>query len=209
MTVDAAGECRSEGPRTRSLFLTPRALANALRAGKELADNDFDQFLPARYQDACRDATPLAVAIRATEWLTEGKGVRVLDTGAGIGKFAIIGALTTNAFFTGVEQHLPLLRAARGIALRLGAKRVTLVQGTVADMELCAFDAIYLFDPPHDSDGATKAQLSRTRLTWRKLPDARKGTKIVTYRGGADPPGCHMVLTETASEGRLTLFVKD
>jgi SAM-dependent methyltransferase len=213
MMIDTGREVRTESPRRRSSFLTPRALSNALRAGKELTDEDFDQFVPSQYQGACREATPLAVATRAIHLLTEGNAARVLDVGAGIGKFAIVGALRTSAVVTGVEHNLPLLRAARGVALRLGAKRVTMVHGSVSDMELCAFDAIYLFDPPLSPPGGIEEQpasrSSCTSLTWLKLRDASKGTRIVTYCGGGAPPGFRMALTEPAGDDTLTLFIKD
>jgi SAM-dependent methyltransferase len=221
MAIDRTVIGGGQNTNKRAPFLTPRALSTALRARKEITDEDFDRFVAARFQGACREATPLAVAIRAAQLLTDGSAMRVLDAGAGIGKFSIIGALTTAGLFTGIERQLSLVRAARGIALRLGARPITFVHGSVTDIDLRAFDAIYLFDPPFGQIGAPlhlagetaldQAELSAscTSLTWRKLFDARKGTRIVTYFGDCSPPGYRVLQDEPAGTDRLVLFVKD
>jgi SAM-dependent methyltransferase len=193
-------------------------LSAALRAGEEVLDREYERFVATRFQLACREATPVAVALRAARLLTEGKALRVLDVGAGIGKFSVVGALTSGASFTGVERQLSLVRAARGIALRLGATRITFVHGSVADIDLRSFDAIYVFDPalgqgvsPSGPGRADEADLSAscTISTWRKLRDAREGTRIVTYFGHCAPPGCRLLTKEPAGVDQLVLFVKE
>ena len=217
MAIGGAATTGHEQPRRRG-FLTPRALSAALRAGEEVSDQEYERFVATRFQVACREATPLAIAKRAAQLLTEGKALRVLDVGAGIGKFSVVGALTGSAIFTGVERQLSLVRAARGIALRLGAQRITFVHGSVTDMEFGAFDAIYILDPAL-SQGVSSSHLatadgadplaSCTISTWRKLRDAREGTRIVTYFGHCAPPGCRVLKKEPAGVDQLVLFVKE
>jgi len=205
----------------RTSFVTPRALAIALRAGHAIDDAEFDRLVAgsARIPGACLEATPIAIARRALELLTEGKPLRVLDAGAGIGKLCIVGALTTEAVFTGIESRLPLVRAARAAALRFGARRITFIHGSVAYMELAAFDAIYLFDPQRPFTATAANRLgdatsdptdcgSCTMLTWCNLPNARHGTRIVTYCGQVVPQGCDVLRRERVGVGELALFVK-
>jgi hypothetical protein len=204
----------------RRRALTARALAVVLRAGEEVADEDFDRLAAGagRIPGADLKATPLAVATRALRMLTGGEPSRVLDACSGIGKLSIVGALTTTAVFTGVERRLSLVRASRAAALRFGARRTTFIHGNVEHMALGAFDAIYLFDSHdtlsgkgEDGEGGGDSALSRrsascTLSTWRSLPRARPGIRVVTYRCQVEPPGCHLIRREVAGGGELALF---
>lgn len=69
-------------------------------------------------------------------------------------------------------------------------------------MELDAFDALYLFDLQPDAPD------SCTALTWWKLRQARRGTRVVTYRGRLDPPGCELISRVSLVAGELAVFVK-
>ncbi len=206
----------------RRRALTARALAVVLRAGEEVADEDFDRLAAGagRIPEAGLKATPLAVAIRALRMLTGAEPSRVLDACSGIGKLSIVGALTTTAVFTGVERRLSLVRASRAAALRFGARRTTFLHGDVEHLALGAFDAIYLFDPQDPTGGkgedaqevgdsaVRRWSASSTLSTWRSLPRARPGTRIVTYHCQVEPPDCHLIRREVAGQSELALFEK-
>jgi hypothetical protein len=186
-------------------YVSPRALASALRQGRQIPDEHFDRLAAGagRLRHHLIASTPLSVASSALSLLTAGEALRVLDVGAGVGKLCIVGALTTRAQFTGVEHHLALVRQARSAALRFGARRATFIHDSVAHIDLQGFDAIYVFD------GAPESPASSTSVVWRKLPAARSGTRIVTYGGLIDPPGCRLHARLRPDEGALALFIKE
>ncbi len=78
---------------------------------------DFDHVYPDWVRSLSeRHWTPVDVAERAAELLVTSAGVRVLDVGSGAGKFCIIGALTTEGKFCGIEQRAHLIDVAREAA---------------------------------------------------------------------------------------------
>jgi hypothetical protein len=59
--------------------------------------------------------TPVRIARRAAELLTLSGAKRILDVGSGVGKFCIVGALTTEAQFVGIEPaRVPRRDLTRG-----------------------------------------------------------------------------------------------
>lgn len=204
-----------QGPRRRR-FLTPRTLSAALRAASEVTDEDFNAFLPARYQGAGHThASPVAVAVRAAQLLAAGGAARVLEVGSGIGTFGIVGALTTPAFYVGIEPNLPIVVAARGTAARFGASRVRFFHGDVSQIDFRLYDAIYLFSPevrrtdrePHGGV-ESRAGISEA-LAWQKVEETRPGTRILAAGGRSPPPGCRPVNTEMLGSIELLLFERD
>ena len=92
-------------------------------------------------------AHPLVLR-RQAQLLTEvGGATRVLDVGAGPGKFCIVGALSTSASYTGVEQRLNLVQAAIAAGLRFGADRARVVHANLLDFDCSGFDGFYLYNP--------------------------------------------------------------
>jgi hypothetical protein len=139
----------------------------------------------------------------------------VLEVGAGVGTFGIVGALTTPAFYLGIEPELPLVIAARGMAARFGASRVRFFHGDVSQMEFHLYDAIYLFDPEvHRIDGQSHRRSDHRAgvsdaLAWQKLAEMKPGTRILTARGRRAPDGCHPVKAEVVGSVELLLFERD
>src|SRR5258708_7840111 len=100
--------------------------------GSLSSDGAFD----AVYDDGIRALseqhwTPVAVAERAARLLALAGARRILDVGAGAGKFCIVGALCTGAEFVGVERREGLVRVARRAASDLRASRATFVHAKV------------------------------------------------------------------------------
>src|SRR5258708_32599839 len=76
--------------------------------------------------------TPVAVAARAADLLTRAGATRILDVGAGVGKFCIVGALSTAAEFVGVERREGLVQVARRAAAQVGSKRPPFIHSNMA-----------------------------------------------------------------------------
>jgi len=199
-------------------------LRQALRNRQPVRDEDFDALLPLAYRRLSpRFWTPLRAARRAAQWL-EGEGARrVLDVGAGVGKFCTIGALSTDrARFIGVEHREALVRVASEVIDVLGAHRATVLHGSLEDVDPSAYDAFYFFNPFVENiicsasrvDSSVNLSKERhghdVRIAERLLANARVGTNVVTYfgYGGRMPYGYHLVHEERHG-GPLRLWFKD
>ena len=112
-------------------------------------DRDFDLFFSKEARKLSRTHwTPVAVAAQAALFLTAGKaGARILDVGAGVGKFCFIGAARTSGHFCGVERHPALVDEAKGLARAHNAARVKFLAGDVLATDWRAFDGLYLCNP--------------------------------------------------------------
>jgi len=199
-------------------------LVTRLRATHLRDDDSFDDMLPEWGRQVSRgNWTPLAVARRAAELLVTRPGTRVLDVGAGVGKLCIVGAVTTEGHFHGVEQREHFVAAARAAAVRLGARGVRFTCANVTEFDWRPFDSYYLFNPfaeyydvllePFDAAVAVDRELHEryVRHVQAQLGRAATGTRVVTYNGfGGDfPAGYRLELGEPFDDNRLELWIKD
>jgi SAM-dependent methyltransferase len=174
------------------------AMRRNLLRREPVRDEDFDALYPSNVRAASQTFwTPVRVAQRAAMLLAGDRpDIRVLDVGSGPGKLCIIGALTTSARFTGIEQRPNLIAAARSAASRLEVERAAIfVEGEIQSIEWETFDAFYFFNPFMENlySERTKfdhtVELSRTRFMRDvsaarcKLRRTRAGTRVVTYHG--------------------------
>src|SRR4051812_19725128 len=82
-----------------------------LASGGGVDDRDLDRIFPKDVLKLSRmHWTPVAVARRAAALLAPTAGSKLLDVGAGAGKFAFVAALAHAAVVTGVEQHPGLVQ---------------------------------------------------------------------------------------------------
>lgn len=157
--------------------------------------------------------------MRAARLLAERPGARLLDIGAGVGKFCIVAAASVDARVKGIEHRERLVEIGRSAASRFGVD-VTFEHGTLAACDPEQVDGVYLFNPfaenlcsPDDHIDGT-VELSERRFvrdiaaTRKLLRAARLGTRVVTYCGfgGEMPPEYERVLDE--GRARLQLWVK-
>lgn len=202
-----------------------RPAVAALLEGTEVPDWHFDASLfPPRlggFVSRCH-WTPLVVARRAAALLADGGSPRILDVGSGVGKFCIAGALTTEAWFVGVEQRADLVEAAREAATKCGAHRALFLHGNVFDVDFSEFDGLYFFNPfleliePLEFPIDDAVRISPTRhgeyvsAASRRLSEARPGTRVVTYGGfgGEMPEGFTCALEESCYRDLLTFWIK-
>jgi predicted RNA methylase len=198
-------------------------IAARLRAGETVADDEFDAvYAPEVRRISFRHWSPVVVAGRAARLLTGMGATRILDVGAGPGKFCIVGASATRAHFTGVEQRRNLVEAAQVAAFRFGADRARFVHANIVDFDSSEFDGFYLYNPfqeqieddllPIDQILARSPELYETYVvsTLAKLTRAPAGTAVVTFNGfGAPvPPQYRRVHSETFCDAELVLWVR-
>jgi hypothetical protein len=150
--------------------------------------------------------------------LTATGATRILDIGAGVGKLCIVGALTTQATFTGLEHRAHLVQAGREAIRALGIPRAHLVHGTLSSVDFDAYDGFYLYNPfeenvfPKDKQLDHTVPLSADRFradiasVEEALARAKVGTRVITFHGfGGELPATYRALPE---ETRRTAFLR-
>jgi predicted RNA methylase len=200
-----------------------RLAVRGVRSGHHVPDVVFDRIYPPRVREvSSQHWTPIAVARRAAELLVRDASTHVLDIGAGAGKFCLVGALTSPARFTGIEQRGPLVYLARAVAREYGVSRARYLHGDMRALDWQQFDAFYLFNPfaenqslPRDHiDDAVELSPERYErdvlFVAEQLALAPVGTRVVTYHGfGAEMPvGYQRRVHEPVGSGALELWVR-
>ncbi len=201
----------------------PDQIAVCLRQGLPLENAQFDALYPSWAQAPSRiHWTPVEVARRAAELLVVHPGLRVLDVGAGAGKFCIVGALTTSGDFHGIEQRPHLVTLAQETARRLRVLTAHFQLGNMRDVDWRAFQGFYLYnpffenhvgviDPVDDTVELDLALFSHyIHFVRAQLALAELGTRVVTFHGfgGELPAGYEREVYEKCGNGQLELWVK-
>ena len=200
-------------------------LLQDLEAGLRVSDTRFDKVFPA---EARRHGqvhwTAVAIAMDAVNLLTahrpEGEVTRILDVGSNVGKFCLVGALISQAYFVGVERRRKLVDIARTVSRRLRVSRVRYQWCDMETVDWSEFNGIYLFNPFHenldleikiDSEvELSKAHFERyVKTAQTKLASCKPGTRVVTYYGfgGEFPPGYERMPTPDLTD-KLELWIK-
>lgn len=198
-------------------------LAAAVRAHRCPSDPAFDRLLPEALRVVSHEYwTPLRVAVCAARWFEE-IGVRsVVDVGAGVGKFCVVGALASSCRFIGLEQRGRLVDVARVLVHAFDLReRVDFVVGALGDVPLPIADAYYFYNPFGENlffDGHldNDVELGEDRydhdvaaaeLLLRQGP---LGTYALTYNdfGGTMPATYHLLRTERHLPRDLCLWRK-
>jgi SAM-dependent methyltransferase len=198
-------------------------VAAVLKSGYLVADRTFDRMYPSALRFLSQQHwTPVAVSSRAAQLLVEAGASRILDVGSGPGKFCIIGALTTDAIFTGIDQRQQLVEIARAVAFRIGAGRARFLHADALRFPFRRFDGFYLYNPFYerldpavvpidDTLGLSPQAFQRSVLkTTRKLARLPVGVAVVTYHGfgGVMPESYSRVHQEEAGTDRLDVWIK-
>lgn len=202
-------------------MMNPARLLAALRWRSAVPDRVFDRLYPAAVRRVSSvHWTPVAVALRAAEWLAPEAGARVLDVGSGPGKLCLIGAVARGGAWHGVERDPALVQVANAAAKLLDLERSTTF--TTGEMELVnwrSFDSLYFYNPfaailfgeaPFARDVRWSMLTDQIARTEAHLADLAVGTRVVTYEGfGGDMPGAYRLTdAEMIGDGYLALWVK-
>jgi SAM-dependent methyltransferase len=198
------------------------ALGKRLAAGEPVADEEFDALLSEKpRKKAGRYWSGVRASRSATRLLSRVGAQRILDVGAGVGKFCAIASLASSRRVWGLERRGQLVHDARLLAQRLGAE-VVIREGTLASIDVADFDGFYFFNPFGEylakEDGRYDDEFPRTleaylddaRLVEGWLREAKVGTALVTYNGlGGRIPSCYEVRHSTLVRDEvMRLWVK-
>lgn len=146
---------------------------------------------------------------------------RVLDVGAGPGKFCVVGAACApNLQFVGVEQRPHLVAVAERLAREVRTPNATFCLGDVTRTSWSDFDALYVFNSFAENIFSAvdwfddTVELSRVRyvadvlVVAHKLAELPEGTFLLTYHGlgGPIPDAYRHLHVESAGTGWLHVW---
>ncbi len=186
-----------------------------------ISDCQFNEIFPPSIQLlAQRHWTPLEVAIKAADFLAAENNVSILDIGSGVGKFCLAAANhKPNAFFTGVEQRLSLIRHAETAKAILQLNNAWFINGNFTQIDFRNYDHFYFFNAFYENlEGTVKIDNSidysgelynyYSRYLYKQLQQKPAGTRLAAYHSLEDemPPEYHVVGVEM--EGLLKFWIK-
>ncbi len=205
-------------------------LRQALESGANVGDAEFDEIYSVEHRLVSNTFwTPVETARRAAAFLVGEGARRILDVGAGVGKFCLVGALSTpRARFVGVEQRSHLVAAANDATKLLGSPRAEFIHARFGDIATDGFDGFYFYNPFAENlfqienrlddtvDLSETRHTSDLELARRTLTSAPSGTTVVTYwidgrnrqRARHIPPVYDLIHTERSRGGALSLWRK-
>lgn len=187
------------------------------------SDGEFDRAYDKQIRDLSQQHwTPVRVAGRVAHLLTCAGATRILDVGSGAGKFCIVGALSTDAEFVGVERRGYLVDVAKQTARRFGADRATFVHASAESFAFEGFNGVYLYNPFYEQISRFLTQIDGgierspliyrhfVRSTMNKLAAMAPPVAVVTFNGfgGPMPPEYDFRGDEPAGNDQLELWVK-
>jgi len=194
-----------------------------LKMGLPVSDVDFDKIFPAKYRPLSGTHwTPVRAAIIAARYACVRPGARILDIGSGIGKFCVVGALTTKgATFHGVEQRGTLVTTAKNVAKQYAVPGVSFFHKNALEIDWKKYNAVYLYNPFWENvdrnariddsiplDGALLVRY--VKITRDKLSTLPSGSRAVIFNGygGTIPHGFLLIHFERIRGLDLTVWEK-
>ncbi len=186
----------------------------------DLTEDNFCMLLPEYLQKASKTYfTPIRIAEIATQWLTEDGRKRVLDIGAGVGKFCITGARNSDSYFYGIEYRKSLSKVANDLIHHFEIQNAVVQNVNVIEIDFTDFDAFYLYNPFYENLEITKrlnneVQLSDSlyaaylKYTEYQLRMTKKGTRVVTYHGNSMEVPLSFKKFKETKDGLLNLWIK-
>jgi hypothetical protein len=185
------------------------------------SDREFDQLFPIYIQDlSAIHWTPLNVAAIAARFLAPDATARVIDIGAGIGKFCIAGCIYSKGTFTGIEQRKNFVTIGNKVIRQLRLSNVSLLHGNFTDLDITPYTGIYFYNSFHENlvfDDALDNKIEMSgelfgRYTAHLLDQLNAmpiGTRLATFwLSVTEIPGSYK-LKEQHFNGRLKLWVKE
>lgn len=160
-----------------------------------LDEDAFNLLLPEKIMmKSKRFFTPASIAVQAAKWLSGDDNRRILDIGAGVGKFCLFAAMNTKSTIIGIEIRPHLVEIAEDAFRYFGVKNAKMIHGNVTEFQFKEFNAFYLYNPFHENivpflrmdDNILLSEdfySIYTQHTRSQLAIAETGTKLVTYHG--------------------------
>lgn len=199
-------------------------IVSGFRKGILPSDRDFDSLLPPGIRSrSAMHWTPVRVANTVARYLAPNDGARILDVGAGCGKFCVVGAFSTRGRFYGVEQKRHLYDAAVDLAGRLKQERAQFIHGDAFSQNWNDFTALYFYNPfgealftPGPTEFLAKAEPPHqfelsVGLTLERLKGLPSGVRVATYQGfgGYFPASFRRIHSMNIGKGVIEVWAKE
>lgn len=187
---------------------------------KHVTEENFCRLLPQYLQKASRlYFTPVHIARTAAQWLTETGNKNILDIGAGVGKFCIVGAKHSDSHFYGIEYRPSLAKLANELITHYEINNATILHSDVMDVEFSDYDAFYMYNPFYENLISslrlnTEVELSGSlygyyrKYTEDQLEKTRSGTRLVTFHGNNFEIPCSFQKEKETEDRALKLWIK-
>ena len=186
-----------------------------------LSDTAFDALFPVYIRQlSAVHWTPLKVACEAARFLAPDEHARVIDIGAGAGKFCIAGSHYARGSFTGIEQRKNFVTAGKKIVRQLNLFDVELIHGNFTQMSLQEYTGIYFFNAFHENlviadsldtkiERSVELYAMYNAHLFAQLKAMPPGTRLATYWLSANEvPGSYK-LYESHFNNLLKLWIKE
>ncbi len=156
-------------------------------------NNSFNQlYNPYIQQIAEFHFSLVDVALAAAAYLVDAPTSKVLDIGAGAGKFCLIGAATTNGHFTGIELRANLVKIAQDLSTAHQISNTTFIEDNITNIEFKHYSAFYHFNAFYENIDPTgiidqtiplnkELYTSYSQYVKKQLQTMPIGTKLATY----------------------------
>jgi len=170
----------------------------ALKLKNTVDDSAFDALYPEWIQKlAERHWTPVQIALLAADYLADKPQKKILDIGSGAGKFCLVGALSTEGRFYGIEQRESLIKLSREIAVKNNIDNVEFIHSNINEVSFACYDAFYFYNSffenldgsyPIDKTIKRKSELyySYSAYVKKQLAETSAGTRLVTFWSNRD-----------------------
>jgi predicted RNA methylase len=185
-----------------------------------VTEESFSDLLPLKLRQlSWLYFTPVHVAREAAAWLTADGCRDILDIGAGVGKFCVVGASTCSCRFHGIEYRPSLANLANTLIRKFELANAVVLNQDVVDTDFSCYDAFYMFNPFFENITASRALNDEIELSVRsythyyryteeQLDRAKSGTRLVTYHGNNfEVPSSYSKVRES-SDGYLKLWIR-
>lgn len=191
-----------------------------LRLNIDVKDSTFNEIYPNHIRElASQHWTPVDVAKMAADYLAEKPDSKILDIGAGVGKFCLVGAASTKGMFFGVEQRASLTKISKKIADRYKITNVEFIHSNINEISFFDYDAFYFFNSFYENMDTTgsiddkvmpdkELYYSYSQYVKEQLDTTPVGTRLVTYWSKWDEIPGSFDLTGTAFNGLLNFWKK-
>ena len=112
-----------------------------------IKDEEFDEIYPSYIRELSDiHWTPVEIALKATKLLVNKPKTKVLDIGSGSGKFCLVGAVTSEGEFTGIEYKETLVNISKELIFEYEIKNFQIIQDDITNIEFSEYDAFYFFN---------------------------------------------------------------
>jgi SAM-dependent methyltransferase len=187
---------------------------------KVISDEQIESLYPIKMRKLSNTHwTPVDIAKKAIQFLTEGGRKSVLDLGSGSGKFCIVAAACSDGEIVGVEQRENLVQLSRKIAKSLDLENLKFIRGDLTDVNFNEYNSFYFFNSFEELINS-KDRLSKTQesdeisyqhyieILTQKFENTRVGTRIVTYCGDCEEIPDSFELLKNTNKGKLKFWEK-